>query len=83
MTDRNRPVPKFSAFSTATTPPASVLVEISINDVFYLRPDWTSQQAQAFLDYHSAVIAQMMVIGAMQIMHQLLQSDSGKDRLNS
>ena len=83
MSDRNRPVQKFSVFSTATAPPSSVLVEISKNDVFYLRPDWTSEQAQAFLDYHSAVIAKMMVVSAMQVMHQLMQSDSSKDRLNS
>jgi hypothetical protein len=70
MSERKQPMPH--PFQYAQRVPA-VVVSLRIVDVLRVRPNWTQEQAQAFLARHSSLIAEAMLWAGGATVAKLLE----------
>jgi hypothetical protein len=64
-----------SVFALASRP-MSVGASIDVSDVLQMRPNWTRQQAAAFLSANATVIADEMEMSGSAVLIALLAKDS-------
>lgn len=63
---------KLSAFALAEET-ASVQAEINADDVLHLKPEWSRQQAEAFLRQHTEAIGREMVMAGATLLMTLIE----------
>ena len=67
--DANKPINPFLAAKRAS----GVHVSMETRDVLWIRPDWSEQQAAAFMDRHAAIIANAMLKAGTDVLIRLME----------
>lgn len=70
-----KPKTRLSAFGSADRSQQSFLVEIDLDDVRQIRPDWSEEQAKAFLLANRGQIASAMLTHGLKVIIELARKE--------
>lgn len=71
----SKPKSRLSAFALANRC-SSIHAQISVTDVLELRPDWSEQQAAAFLSANGSIIGAAMIACGVQALANIVRRNN-------